>query len=373
MKVLSYDTKNPVETKRTFQEEWAPHKRQTEKSMEWWYLTANVHDAQGNPYFLYVGMIDHNGSIMQKRLIGQTLPEEMRSVALTATLSDYNRNVTKCPSGVAILPAAVMFDDDKNEVLFDGKSVDEKPYNIHWDYVGDKMHVTVDNPEFIYDLTLTHCDDGLWHKDSLGTEGMIQQGPKDEFSFYYSLTNCALEGSIKLKDENGYITRDFNVYGRSWVDRQWGDYCSTYWEWSSFRFDNGAMLHLYNFYNGHQEGMYRDSKGNVQRFADVVIKQNGYCKAPLAKTWQSWGWSYDFPIEIEGSKHYTVKPLSNQEFLQFPDMEVEFEGQTLHGYAIYEGLGKLINDDTKECVGVSVNESIDIRAMQNGPHAKNQK
>ena len=33
MKILSYDTMHP-ETKRSFQEEWAPHARQCERSFE---------------------------------------------------------------------------------------------------------------------------------------------------------------------------------------------------------------------------------------------------------------------------------------------------------------------------------------------------
>lgn len=368
MKLLSYDTKNPVETKRSFQEEWAPHLRQTNKSFEWWYLTASVHDVQGNPYFIYIGAIDHIGEIMQKRLIGKTLPPEMRTIALTATLSDYNAEKTTSPAGLAVMPAIEMFDDETNILtLNDGRGM-----VINWQYVDDKMKILVDSKDYIYDFTVTHCDDGLWHKDSLGTEGMIQEGPEGDYSFYYSLTNCTLEGKVKLKNEDGNISKEFEVYGRAWVDRQWGDFCSTYWEWSSFRFANGATMHLYNFYNGHQEGLYRDTDGNVQYFDNVLIKQNGYCKAPLANTWQSWGWSYEFPIEIEGSKHYTVKPKSNQEFLQFPDMECEFEGEILHGYAIYEGLGDLINDETGELVGVSVNESIDVRAMKNMPHGPNQ-
>lgn len=372
MKLLSYDTKNPIESKRSFQEEWAPHARQTDTSFEWWYITGNLHDAQGNPYFLYIGAIDHNGAVMQKRMLGQVLPPNMRSVALTSTLSDYANEKIMSPSGAAILPDVAMFDDNKNQVLLDGKDLANNPYIVNWDYVGDEMNIFVDNTNFTLNLKVSNANDGVWHKDSLGIEGMIQQGTEEEFSFYYSLPNCPMTGKISFKDENGNITKTFEVFGRSWVDRQWGDFFNTYWEWSSFRFDNGATMHLYNFFNGHQEGFYRDENGNIQYFDNVLIKQNGYCKAPLAKTWNSWGWSYEFPIEIEGSKYYTVKPYSDQEFLQFPDMEVEFQGQILHGYALYEGLGKLINDKNGKVVGASVNESIDVRAMGNYPGGPNQ-
>ena len=54
-------------------------------------------------------------------------------------------------------------------------------------------------------------------------------------------------------------------------------------------------------------------------------------------------------------------------------MRVEFQDQVFDSYAIYEGLGKLRNDETGEIVGASVNESIDIRAMQNYPYGPRQK
>ena len=38
--------------------------------------------------------------------------------------------------------------------------------------------------------------------------------------------------------------------------------------------------------------------------------------------WISFGWSYDFPIDIEGSKHYTVVPLGNPLSKEIPVDEV---------------------------------------------------
>ena len=132
-------------------------------------------------------------------------------------------------------------------------------------------------------------------------------------------------------------------------------------------------MHLCNFFNGHQEGLYRDERGNVQYFTDVVVKQNGYAKSIITNTWASWGWTYEFPIEIEGSKRYTVVPKSNQEFMEFPTLNVPSHVGMIEGYGLYEGMGDLVNDETGEVVGISVNESGDCRVMENAPFAKNQK
>ncbi|MEO2255442.1 lipocalin-like domain-containing protein [Paenibacillus amylolyticus] len=368
MKLLSYDVNAP-ETKRTFAEEWAPHARQSEKSFEWWYMTAYVHDAQGNPYFMYVGVPDHVGDIMQTRLMGKTLPVEQRTIPITTTFSDYNADKVRTPKTLAIMNSKDIFNFEENKLsVADGNGT-----SLSWDYVGDRMKLDYECPEYIYDFTLTNASDGLWHTDKLGHEGMIQEGAEGDYSFYYSLTNCNLSGTVTLKDDKGNIEKKVEVTGRAWVDRQWGDYTTAFWEWSSFRFSNGATMHLYNFFNGHQEGLYRSADGTVQNFEGVTVRQNGYVKSKLAKAWTSWGWSYKFPIEIEGSKHYTVKPKSDKEFFEFPDMVVDLGEQKITGFALFEGAGVLINDETGEVVGVSINESADIRVMQNMPYGPNQK
>ena len=93
------------------------------------------------------------------------------------------------------------------------------------------------------------------------------------------------------------------------------------------------------------------------------MRQNGYAKSPKVGIWVSWGWSYEFPIEIEGSRKYTSIPLSNLEFME--DERRQF--------ALFEGGCRLINDETGEQVGMSVNESADIRNMRNGPFDQHQR
>jgi hypothetical protein len=63
---------------------------------------------------------------------------------------------------------------------------------------------------------------------------------------------------------------------------------------------------------------------------------------------------------VEGSRHYTLEPFSKLDVFENPNN------------IFFEGPSRLINDETGEMVGVAVNESMDVRIMQNAPYAANQ-
>jgi hypothetical protein len=118
-------------------------------------------------------------------------------------------------------------------------------------------------------------------------------------------------------------------------------------------FANGARVYLYHFANGHQVATYQKADGSTRRFHSFTIRPNGYATARLWGTWLSRGWSYEFPLEIEGSSHYTLEPLDNVEI-----------GLGAEPERLFEGLSDLINDDSRVRVGVAVAEPLDARVMQ---------
>ncbi|MCU1307396.1 MAG: hypothetical protein JWN45_2091, partial [Acidobacteriaceae bacterium] len=129
---------------------------------------------------------------------------------------------------------------------------------------------------------------------------------------------------------------------------------------SSLRFSNGARVNLYNFANGYQDASYQKADGPTQWLDSFLVRQNGYLRTPERGVWLSWGWSYEFPVEVEGSRHYTLEPFSRLDVFENPNN------------IFFEGPSRLINDDTGEMVGVAVTESMDVRIMQNAPYAANQ-
>jgi hypothetical protein len=118
-------------------------------------------------------------------------------------------------------------------------------------------------------------------------------------------------------------------------------------------FANGARVYLYQFANGHQVATYQKADGSTRRFHSFIIRPNGYATAPQWGTWSSRGWSYEFPLEIEGSCHYSLEPLDNVDV----GLGAELDG-------LFEGLSDLINADSGMRVGLAVAEPLDARVMQ---------
>jgi predicted secreted hydrolase len=101
----------------------------------------------------------------------------------------------------------------------------------------------------------------MWAKDRThNKEGFIQEGALGNVSFYYSLPRLIVSGNIFYMDESGN-SKTVEVAGQGGVDRQWGDFSTSAWEWASFRFNNGARVNMYNFDGLHQVGTYQKADG----------------------------------------------------------------------------------------------------------------
>jgi predicted secreted hydrolase len=350
MTVLSYDIAHP--TLRSPVEEWQPHAAQTRKSTEWWYLTSLVFDNVGNPYFLVWCLFHFAGEDTHPSAI--QVPDGQRMNLALLGVTDYNSDFH-----FGEVPVAVMPDDDTWHSSTNAVRYDLGDYGGEWSFADDAMQVTVESPKLLFDLQLTGASQVMYAKDKLGVEGFIQEGAPEDRSFYYSLPHLNVSGRIAFPDKTG-TRREVEVQGAGWVDRQWGDFLTKDWEWSSFRFSNGARVNTYNFANGYQVGTYQRADGATEWFDTFVVRQNGYMKVPSNGVWLSWGWSYEFPSDIEGSRTYTLEPYSQQDVYVTPEN------------TLFEGPSRLIDDSTGEVVGIAVNESMDIRIMDNAPGAPNQ-
>jgi predicted secreted hydrolase len=350
MTLLSYDIERP--TLRSTVEEWQPHAVQSNKSTEWWYLTSLAFDNVGNPYFLVWCLFHFGGEDTRDKSI--PIPPGHRLNLAFLGVSDYTSDYH-----YGDVSGAVMQDDDTWNADANAVRYDVGNYTGEWSFAGDAMRVTVESSAVQFDLRLTGAGQVMYAKDKLDVEGFIQEGAPDDRSFYYSLPRLNLSGRIVFPDKNG-ARREVELQGSAWVDRQWGDFLTKSWEWSSLRFSNGARVNLYNFANGYQVATYQKADGSTEWFDKFVVRQNGYMKVPGNGVWLSWGWSYDFPIDVEGSRTYTLKPLGQKDVYITPEN------------TLFEGPSHLIDDSTGEIVGVAVTESMDVRIMNNAPGGPNQ-
>lgn len=349
----SFDVKTPVIG--TAEEEWMPHATMSEKTTEWWYLTALLQDCVGRNYFLFFTASLWSGKTWREHMHAKAVSGE-RMALLSGRFRDYGRSQHLTYYKMEDVPDASLWDAQRNTISF---NMDK--HRADWSYDGGRMDLNLKTDALEYALTIDGRE-AIWHKDKLGHLGMIQQGDPDDFSFYNTIMRGGMEGSLSYKDDKGE-KQLLRLTGDAYIDHQWGDFLCLCYEWTSFRFANGARLHLYNFYNGYQEAVYLSSDGKVHYFDGVTIRQNGYAKSPKLGIWVSHGWSYEFPIEIEGSKKYTVTPFDKDDFMEVIELKL----------AGFSGPGTLVNDATGEVVGVAVNESCDIRGMKNGPYDVNQR
>jgi predicted secreted hydrolase len=117
-------------------------------------------------------------------------------------------------------------------------------YSSEWSYNGDTMNLTVASPQLSYDLRLTGADQVMYAKDKLGIKGFIQEGAQEDRSYYYSLPRVEIVGRMTYTGKGG-VRHEIDVTGQGWVDRQWGDFLTKSWEWSSLRFSSERLSEEY--------------------------------------------------------------------------------------------------------------------------------
>jgi len=315
-------------------------------------LTALVHDAAGHPYFLVWCPFHFTGEKTSPASAG--LRPDQRATAALVGFTDYRNNFR-----IGHFPAAVVNESDTWNPETNALRFVAGEYRSEWSYKGHSMDLTVASPQLSYELRLTGMEQVMYAEDKLEIKGFIQEGAQHDRSYYYSLPRVEIVGRITYSGKGG-VRYEIDVTGQGWVDRQWGDFLTKSWEWSSLRFSNGARVNLYNFANGYQVATYQKADGSTQWLDSFLVRQNGYLRTPEQGVWLSWGWSYEFPVEVEGSRHYTLEPFSKLDVFENPNN------------IFFEGPSRLINDDTGEAVGVAVTESMDVRIMQNAPYAANQ-
>ena len=353
---ISYDTQNM--THRSAKAEWQPHRAQSATSSEWWYLTALLHDASGKQYMLFTTIFKFDG---KDTAIAKAIPQMAAMLGPTITilspqvaLSNYNTGFHYSDSDIALVNPKQIWNSKTNTL-----SYKTPHYTGSWSFNGQNMTAVLKSQKVVYDLSMLGANQIMWAKDrTYNKEGFIQEGLPGNVSFYYSLPRLMVYGKLSYVDESG-SNKTIDVAGQGWVDRQWGDFKTYAWEWASFRFDNGARLNLYSFENGHKVGTYQKQDGSLQWIDNFTIRQNGYDKAPNGQ-WVSFGWSYDFPTNVEGGMHYTVVPFSKNDWI------------CSLSFCFIEAAGQLVNDTTGKQVGSSINESMDIRILKNGPYNVNQ-
>lgn len=348
---LSYDLSKPAN--RTAEEEWDIHTPGADKFFEWHYITAPMVGANGHTYFLFISNLNSGGNNYRKLFEKNSpapIPQNLIPYMTISHLSDYETGLSKAGSTFMLMPENQVFDKDRNSLtLAEPKS----GFKLDFSYQEDHIVLKAKTKDFTCELYFRNAKQVLWMKDSHNRKGLIQEGAPDDFSFYYSLPNLPFTGWLKYHDNDDNVVQT-DVSGQGWIDRQWGDFSTKSWQWSSFRFADGDRVNLYSFANGYQVGAFQDRHGKAQYFDNFSVMPTGYTKTGNG-IWLAYGWDYQLPIK---DHRYHVQPLDSNDTVENPDN------------TFYEGLGKLLDQNGTQ-VGWAVNESMDLRIMKNGPYESN--
>jgi predicted secreted hydrolase len=180
----------------------ADHGAHPDFRIEWWYLTANLRDAEGNDYgvqwtlFRQAMVPADRGEGWANRQIW------MGHAALTgAATHRFAERFARGGVGQAGATAApfVAFIDNW-EMRSTAPAASFAPLNL-----------TASAPDFSYALTLATDEAPVLH----GEQGFSRKSERDQASYYYSLPDLAVTGSIVRDGKTIAVT------GRAWFDHEW--------------------------------------------------------------------------------------------------------------------------------------------------------
>ena len=190
--------------------------------IEWWYLTANLKDAEGNDYGVQWTLF--RSALKPTEIEGWQSPQIWMGHAAVTT-SDTHYFAERLSRG-GIGQAGVT--DQPFEAWID-----------EWHMRGGdltQLSLSASGSDFGYDLSLQAKGPLVFH----GDRGYSVKSADGQASFYYSQPFYTVEGILHLPEQGIEVT------GRGWLDREWSSQPlaedQSGWDWFSLSFDNGDKL-----------------------------------------------------------------------------------------------------------------------------------
>lgn len=292
--------------------EWPPHRN----AEEWWYVTGVLH-GKGNALWLYQFTIFHQAKGLAQGYL------------MDLALTDY-------ATGKHLFEEYATTSADKayakgDTIVFEGSSISLSR---------SRVSIVAHAKKMSFALSLVPEKPPVWQGDN-GVEAMGVRSTPDQMSYYYSFTRLRTHGTISYSGPSGTRLTQ-NVRGSSWLDRQWGHFSESGWDWFSIRLFDGTDIMLYSFpKTGFREGTIVGPNGGSRRVGRYTYSTD---------TWQVHGksrfglkWTVDLPSI---GKRYRLVALSKNDFN--PNRVMEY----------WEGLCKVYDSEGK-LVGYAVEETTD--------------
>lgn len=199
--------------------------------IEWWYVTANLKDEQGNEFgaqwTLFRSALKATPEVAgwenQTLWLGHAA---VTSATVHHAAERYARGGVG-QAGVSLAPFNAWIDDWR----FTSQSSDADPLS--------DLQLSARDKRFGYQLRLTAIRPVVLQ----GEQGFSQKSEQGQASYYYSQPFFQASGTLEI---NG---KRYQVSGPAWLDREWSSQPltanQTGWDWFSLHLDSGEQVMLY--------------------------------------------------------------------------------------------------------------------------------
>ncbi|WP_369811846.1 lipocalin-like domain-containing protein [Pseudomonas alabamensis] len=217
--------------------------------IEWWYVTANLKDAQGRDWGVQWTLF--RSALRPGPEIGDWNSPNlwMGNVALTGP-QGHRSAETLARGGIG------------------QAGVEAQPFQAwinDWTLKGegdiDDLRMTAAGQGFAYDLHLQASKPLILH----GDRGYSEKSGQGQASYYYSQPFYTVQGQVELDGQRVEVT------GKAWLDREWSSQPlaagQSGWDWFSLHLGDGAKLMLFRVREAHgapyQAGTWIDPTGQA--------------------------------------------------------------------------------------------------------------
>jgi predicted secreted hydrolase len=142
------------------------------------------------------------------------------------------------------------------------------------------------------------------------------------YTYYYSLTDLATGGSIRVG------ARTYHITGISWLDHQWGSWswqAARGWEWMALQLNNGVQMSIFDFRGSTRRIMGASvllANGKLRTIRNVGVTSTGSWRSPHSKALYPSGWIVRIPA-LHATFH--VRPtVLDQEMLTPSQRQISY-------------------------------------------------
>ena len=346
--VLRDDAQGFAEVKRgnllVFPQDHFPH---PDYRIEWWYMTANLKDLQGQDWGFQWTLFRQSLS-PQPDVAGWDSNQLWMAHAAITTPQQHFFEQRFSRGGIGQAGVNKLDNSGGFEAWID---------DWRWQSSSDALFpstLAFSVGEHTASFELNSVENWVLNGDA----GFSQKSIQGQASYYYSQPNITLKGTIKTKGKT------IPLSGNAWLDREWSSQALAEnqkgWDWFSLHLDDGSKLMVYQLRHDSRDelkanhwisGSWTNAKGEVTHLDKGDIELNSLSESEITTTNNTpitlpLDWTINLPTL---NQSLTIKPLYDEQWLatSFPYWEGVVLVEDDNGQSVGKGFMELTGYQSK--------------------------